>query len=133
MGELVQLTDSNHDNFLAEHPTAVVIYMAPWCGPCRHMSKHLPETAAQYNGSLAFGVVNTDVLAQEKLRACAPGGITQVPSIVFYRDGKVVDKMVGVLDQNALYGSIQRNVGIPVPKSVPPKEEGFSAIWSILF
>lgn len=71
---------------------ALIDFWAPWCGPCRALAPTLEELSKEYEGKVKFLKVNTDdnPVEASKLR------ITAIPTLIFYKGGKVVDQMVGV-------------------------------------
>jgi len=69
----------------------VVDFWATWCGPCRAMAPHLDAIAEQYDGKVR--IVKVDVDANQN--TAVTYGIQSLPTLLVFKDGKVVDKMVG--------------------------------------
>lgn len=97
MGHYIELTQEN----FAEHThsgVALVDFWAPWCGPCRMLSPVIDKLAQDYAGKAKICKVNTD--EQEELSA--QFGIRSIPTMLFFKDGAVVDQMVGATSEQVL-------------------------------
>ena len=77
-------------HFRGERP-ALIDFYAPWCGPCKSLSPVLDELAKEYEGRIA--VAKCDIEEADDLTM--EYGIRNVPTVIFIKDGKVVDKFVG--------------------------------------
>lgn len=88
---------------LAEGKTLVVDFWAEWCGPCRMVAPIIDELAAEYEGRVIIGKMdvdnNNDVVAQF--------GIRNIPTIIFFKDGKPVDKQVGAAPKATLAAKVE--------------------------
>ena len=95
------------ENFEAEVDQAnlpvLVDFGATWCGPCRQLAPIVEELATQYEGKLKVGAVDIDQAKAVAMRF----GIMSVPTIVFMRDGEVVDKLTGFQPKKALEKKIE--------------------------
>lgn len=97
MGHYIELTKEN----FAEHTqsgVALVDFWAPWCGPCRMLSPVIDKLAEDYEGKAKICKVNTD--EQEELSA--QFGIRSIPTMLFFKNGEVVDQMVGATSEQAI-------------------------------
>ncbi len=97
MGHYIELTK---DNF-AEHTqsgVALVDFWAPWCGPCRMLSPVIDKLTEEFEGKAKICKVNTD--EQEELSA--QFGIRSIPTMLFFKNGEVVDQMVGATSEQVL-------------------------------
>lgn len=97
MGHYIELTKEN----FAEHTqggVTLVDFWAPWCGPCRMLSPVIDKLAEEFNGKAKVCKVNTD--EQEELSA--QFGIRSIPTMLFFKDGAVVDQMVGATSEQVL-------------------------------
>jgi len=92
MAEL-QLTDSSFETEVVKSDKPVLVdFWAPWCGPCRMLSPLVDELAKEYDGKVKIGKLNTDDNAQ----VATQFRISSIPSLLFFKGGKVVDQLVGV-------------------------------------
>jgi len=90
MAKYVELTNENFEGTVAEGVT-MVDFWAPWCGPCRMIAPVVEELAEDFDGKATIGKVNTD----EQQELAAKYGIRSIPTILFFKDGEMVDQMVG--------------------------------------
>jgi thioredoxin len=92
------LTERNFAEMVAGTPRLVVDFWAPWCGPCRAIGPALEEIARQEAGRVVIAKVNVDQepgLAQRF-------GVQAIPTLLFFKDGQVVDTAVGALPRPEL-------------------------------
>lgn len=87
----VNVTDSTFESFVAKYPRVVVDCWAPWCGPCRMLSPTIDALAKDMKGKVAFAKLNTD----DNYDTASKFRIMSIPTLLFFRDGKLVNKMVG--------------------------------------
>lgn len=96
MGKYIELTASNMDETINEG-VALVDFWAPWCGPCRMIAPVIEELAADYEGKAKICKVNTD----EEQDIAIKYGIRSIPTIILFKDGQVVEQMVGAASKQA--------------------------------
>jgi len=96
MAGYVEITNENFDATVASGVT-MVDFWAPWCGPCRMIAPVIEELAADFEGKATIAKVNTD----EQQELAVKFGIRSIPSILFFKDGEVVDQMVGAASKEA--------------------------------
>jgi len=96
MGKYVELTVSNFDEVTKEG-VSLVDFWAPWCGPCRMIAPVIEELAAEYEGKANICKVNTD----EEQDIAVKYGIRSIPTILFFKNGEVVEQMVGAASKQA--------------------------------
>ena len=87
----VTITKENFAELKAGNLPLVVDFWATWCGPCRMIGPVISELAEQYDGKITVG--KCDVEENEEL--AGEFGIRNIPTILFFKDGQVVDKVVG--------------------------------------
>jgi thioredoxin 1 len=90
-GVPIEITDSNFETNVKQFNALVVDCWAPWCGPCRMIAPTVEALAKDFKGKVAFGKLNTD----ENVGAATKFGIMSIPTLLFFKDGKLVDKMIG--------------------------------------
>ena len=94
----VTITTENFETLKNGQKPLVVDFWATWCGPCRMVAPIISELAEKYDGKLVVG--KCDVEESEEL--AAQFGIRNIPTIIFVKDGAVVDRTVGVLPKQEL-------------------------------
>ena len=85
------ITDSNYESIVAEGLPVVVDFSATWCGPCKKIAPIIEKLAVEYQGRVNIG--KCDVDDNEELTS--KFGIRNVPTVIFIKNGEVVDKHVG--------------------------------------
>ena len=94
----VTITSENFENLKNGSQPLVVDFWATWCGPCRMIGPVIAKLAEKYNGQITVG--KCDVEENDEL--AAEFGIRNIPTILFFKNGEVVDKMVGAQSEAKL-------------------------------
>jgi thioredoxin 1 len=92
-GSVKEFTDANWKSEVLESSIPVVVdFWAPWCGPCRSLAPTIEKLAAEFDGRITVGKMNTDENQD------TPGGlrISAIPTVLVFQQGKEVDRLVGV-------------------------------------
>ena len=101
MGKYLELTGADFEATLAEG-VSLVDFWAPWCGPCRMIAPVIDELASEFDGKANICKVNTD----EQQDLAVKYGVRSVPTILFMKDGEIVDQVIGAQSKQALADKI---------------------------
>lgn len=93
------LTDANFDEEVLKSDIPVLVdFWAEWCYPCRMVAPVIEEISKEYTGKLKVGKLNTDHNQQTAMKY----GISGIPTMMIFKNGEVVDRIVGALPKHAL-------------------------------
>ncbi len=92
------LDSSSFDKFTQQNAAVVIDIWAPWCGPCRMVSPIIDRLSETYKGKVAFGKLNSD----DNSDKAGALGIMSIPTLLFYRQGKLVDRIVGAYPEETI-------------------------------
>jgi thioredoxin 1 len=93
----VHIADATFDRFIADHPVVLVDFWAEWCHPCRMLAPAIDELAKDIQG-IVVGKLNVD----ENRDTAIKYGIMSIPTLLYFKDGKLVDKTIGVVSKDAI-------------------------------
>ena len=88
----MEITDANIAGLMAEGKAMIIDFWATWCGPCQMVGPMIEELATEFDGRIIIGKVNVD----ENSDLPSQYGIRNIPTILFFKNGQVVNKLVGV-------------------------------------
>lgn len=92
----LQITDANFEELLGTGKPMVLDFWAEWCGPCRMVSPIIDELAQEYEGRVTIGKINVD----ENDDVVGQFGIRNIPTVIFFKNGEMVDKIVGATSKD---------------------------------
>ncbi len=99
----LQLTDGNIKEIINSGKPVVIDFWAEWCGPCRMVGPIIEELANEYEGKVIVGKMDVD----ENIDTPQEYGIRNIPTILFFKDGKVVDKQIGATQKAVFAAKIE--------------------------
>lgn len=101
----IAVTDATFQKEVLEsdQPT-IVDFWASWCGPCRMIAPVFEELSSEYSGKVKFAKVNVD----ENPKIPANYGVRGIPTLIMFKEGKVVDQVVGAVPKNQLENIVKK-------------------------
>ena len=108
MSNALDVTDADFESEVEKHDgLAVVDFWATWCAPCRMIAPVLDQIAAEYRGKVKVTKLDVDA----NLRTASRFNVRSIPTILFFKNGHLVDQLVGAVPKPALEGKIREHVG----------------------
>ena len=99
MSNAVAVTDANFEAEIEQHEgLAVVDFWATWCGPCRMIAPILDQLASEYTGKAKVAKLDVDT----NIKTATRFNVRSIPTILFFKDGKLVDQGIGAVQRPAL-------------------------------
>jgi len=99
----VVVTDSDFDSVVKKYPVVIVDCWAAWCSPCRIIAPIIESLAKKYAGKIVFAKLNID----ENKETPAKHSIMSIPTLLVFKNGKVVDRIVGAMPEPVLESRIK--------------------------
>ncbi len=100
----LEITDSTFEEVLKSDKLVVIDFWAEWCGPCRMVGPIVEDLAVEYADKAVIGKVDVD----NNDEITSKFGIRNIPTILFFKNGEVVDKQVGAAQKSALVEKIDK-------------------------
>jgi thioredoxin len=107
-GGPVKVGGDNFSTFISRYQNVVVDCWAEWCGPCKMVSPIIEALSKDYKGKIVFGEMNTD----ENQRLAMQFGITAIPTLLVFKDGKMIDNIIGAMPKEILEKRLLKIFGI---------------------
>ena len=103
---LVHFSKDGFDKALNDGKLMMVDFWASWCGPCKMLGPVIDDLAKQYEGKAVVGKVNVDEEQELAIRY----GVMSIPTVIFFKDGKEIDRKVGVMPAGAFTQVLDSNL-----------------------
>lgn len=100
----LQITDATLDKVLQTDKPVLLDFWAEWCGPCKRIAPIIEEIGEEYKDRVVVGKINVD----DNDNATSKYGIRNIPTVLFIKNGKVMEKMVGAASKKMFIEKIER-------------------------
>ena len=98
----IKLTDDNFQSTVKDNDLVLIDFWAPWCGPCKALAPVLEELAAEHS-NVVIAKMNTD----ENPNTASQHGIMSIPTMMIFKNGELVDRLVGALPKPVIVGKLE--------------------------
>jgi thioredoxin 1 len=106
MSNTIELNKENFTEMVGSNKPVLVDYWAEWCGPCKMVAPILEEVASDMSDKLTIGKVDVD----ENQELAAQLNIMSIPTLVLFKDGEVVDQVIGALSKSQLLSFLEQHL-----------------------
>ncbi len=107
MGNTMAVTDANFESEIEKHQgLAIVDFWAEWCGPCRMVGPIIDQLAGEYAGRAKVTKLDVDANPRTQVRF----NVRSIPTILFFKDGRLVDTVVGFMQKPALEAKLKQHL-----------------------
>ena len=107
MVEVLHITDATFEADVLRSDVPVLLdFWAPWCGPCRIIAPVLDDLAAEFGDKVKVAKINID----ENQATPAQYGVRSIPTLLLFKEGKIVATQVGALPKNQLAAFVNKNI-----------------------
>jgi thioredoxin 1 len=102
---IIEVNDNNFEDIVINSSTLVIVdFWAEWCGPCKAIAPILDKISADFGDKLTIGKVNVDLVKETPVKF----GIRSIPTLLFFKEGKIVRQEVGLLSEQVLTSIINQ-------------------------
>ncbi len=103
----IEVTDSSFENEVLKSDTPVLVdFWAEWCGPCKMIAPIVEEIAKEYEGKIKVAKLDVDSNTQ----SAGKFGVRSIPTLLVFKDGQVVDQIIGAVPKRHLLEKIEKHV-----------------------
>lgn len=102
---MMHFNKESFEKALNEGGLMMVDFWADWCGPCKMLAPVIDDLSSQYDGKALVGKVNVDEEQELAIRY----GVMSIPTVIFFKDGKEIDRKVGVMPAGAFSQVLDAN------------------------
>jgi thioredoxin 1 len=106
MGKAIEANDNNFNELINGDKPVLVDFWAEWCGPCKMIGPVVEELAGDYDGKAVVAKMDVDANAQVP----AQFGIRSIPTLIIFKNGEAVDKIVGAVPKAVLEDKLNAHV-----------------------
>lgn len=100
----LEITDASFEEIVLKSDKPVLVdFWATWCGPCRMVGPIVDEISDEYDGKAVVGKLNVD----ENQEYAAKYGVRNIPTVLFFKNGEVIDKQVGAAPKNTYTAKLE--------------------------
>ena len=103
---MIHFTKDGLDKALAQKGLLMVDFWADWCGPCKMLAPLVENLDKEYEGRVTVGKVNVDDEQELAIRY----GVMSIPTVIFFKDGKEIDRKVGVMPADSYTAVLDANL-----------------------